>query len=192
MPLFFLILLLFSGLFKINSLDLPVSKISDDSLLRIKLKDTWLTDTPGRTLSRHASIEYLESGERVEVRAIEGREEFMIILSRELISGNIETDNNPAYPRSETGQFPGWAQGSWMLTRRKDSGAGTLIRIFLRSDQFTYIQFRPFSADKCQIDVVLYGGYIVRSMPVAVSFERIYTMQLNEIIKLLGEKFPQR
>jgi hypothetical protein len=192
MPLFLLLLLFLSGFYSINSLDLPVSKISDDSLLRIKLKDTWLTDTPGRVLSRRSSIEYLESGERVEVRTIEGREEFMIILSRELMNGNIETSNNPAYPRSETGQFPGWAQGSWMLTRRKDSGAGVLIRIFLRSDQFTYIQFRPFSTDKCQIDVVLYGGYIVRSMPVAVNFERIYTMQLNEILKLLGEKFPQK
>jgi hypothetical protein len=192
MPFILFIFLLFSGFYEISCFDLPVSKISDDSLLRIRLKDTWLTETPGRVLSRRSSIEYLETGERIEVRAIEGREEFMIIFSRELMSGNIEADNTPAYPRSETGQFPGWAQGSWMLTRRKDSGAGVLIRIFLRSDQFTYIQFRPFSTDKCQIDVVLYGGYIVRSMPVAVNFERIYTMQLNEILKLLGEKFPRR
>jgi hypothetical protein len=136
--------------------------------------------------------EYLESGERIRVSAMEGRDEFMVILSRELMSGNVGFENNPAYPRTETGQFPGWAQGSWMLTRRKDTGAGVLIRVFLRSDQFTYIQFTPFNGDKCQMDVVLYGAYVVRSMPVAVSFERIYTMQLNEILSLLGDKFPRR
>lgn len=192
MALFLFIFLLFSGFSGINGLDLPISKIPDDSLLRIRLKDTWFIDTPNRVLSRRPSIEYLESGERIEVSVIEGREEFMIILSRELMNGNIAIEGNPAYPRGETGQFPGWAQGSWMLTRRKDSGAGVLIRIFLRSDQYTYIQFRPFTADKCQMDVVLYGGYIVRSLPVAVNFERIYTMQLNEVLRLLGDKFPRR
>ena len=192
MSLFLLIFLLFSNSSYINGLDVPVSRISDDSLLRTKLKDTWLTDTPNSVLSRRPSIEYLESGERIEVSAIEGREEFMVILSRELMNGNVEVDNNPAYPRGETGRFPGWAQGSWTLTRRKDTGAGVLVRIFLRSDQFTYFQFRPFNGDKCQMDVVLYGAYIIRSMPVAVNFDRIYTMQLNEVLRLLEDKFPRR
>jgi len=186
------LLLVFSGIFYTNALDLPISGISDDSLLRLRLKDTWFTDTPSRVLARRSTTERLESGERVEVRAIEGKEEFMVILSRELAGGNIATDTRPAQPRTATGQFPGWAQGSWMMTRRKDTGAGVLIRIFLRSDQYTYIQFRPFSSEKSQLDAVLYGGYIVRSVPVAVPFERLYTMPLNEILRLADSKFPRR
>jgi hypothetical protein len=77
-----------------------------------------------------------------------------------------------------------------MLTRRKDTGAGTLIRIFLRSDQFTYIQFRPFDSEKSRMDVVLYGGFLVRSLPIAVPFERLYTMQLNDILRLAGDRVP--
>jgi hypothetical protein len=79
-----------------------------------------------------------------------------------------------------------------MLMRRRDNGAGTLIRIFPRSDQYTYIQFRPFNSEKCFMDVVLYGGYAVQSLPLPVSFERLYTMPVNEVIVLAGTKFPRR
>jgi len=192
MPVILLVILTLFIVPQVNSLDLPISQIPDDSLLRIKIKNTWLTETPNRVLARRTSTETLESGERVEVKAIEGKEEFMVILSRELFNGRIAVDNSPAVPRRGTGQFPGWAQGSWMLTRRKDTGAGTLIRIFPRSDQYAYIQFRPLNQDKCQMDVVLYGSYTVRSLPLGVSFDRLYTMPLNDILKLAGDKFPRR
>ena len=192
MQRFLVVFLILSCVGSLWCLDLPISGISDDSLLRLKLKDAWFTDTPNRVLSRRTTMEQLESGERVEVRAVDGREEFMVILSRELVRGRLASENNPEQVRTPTGQFPGWAQGSWMMTRRKDNGEGTLIRIFLRSDQYTYIQFRPFGKDKSQLDAVLYGGYIVRSVPVAVSFDRLYTMQLNEILRLAGDKFPRR
>lgn len=169
-----------------------MSRISDDSLLRLRLKENWFTDTPARVLSRRSVVEQLPTGERVEIRAAEGRDEIMVVLSRELIRGRVATETQPAQQRAATGQFYGWAQGSWMLTRRKDNGEGTLIRIFLRSDQYTYIQFRPFDAEKSLLDAVLYGGYIVRSVPVAVPFDRLYTMPLNDILKLTNEKFPKK
>ncbi|MDR0302740.1 MAG: hypothetical protein LBI04_10575 [Treponema sp.] len=190
MSRFLVVLLIFFNVFPIFGLDLPVSKIPDDSLLRIKLKDSWLTETPARALAKQPVIEYLPSGERVQIRTVESREEFMVLFSRELMRGRIAVDDNPEIPRRATGQFPGWAQGSWMITRKKSTGEGTLIRIFLRSDQYTYIQFRPFNSEKCQMDAVVYGGYIVNSMPIAVPFERLYSMQLNDILKLTGNKFP--
>ena len=167
-----------------HSLDLPSAQIADDSLLRNRLKDSWMFETPGRVLARGTILEYLPNGERVEVRAEEGRDEILVLFSRELMGGSAA--------RFGTGSFPGWAQGSWLLTRRKDTGAGTSIRIFLRSDQFTYIQFRPFNNDKCQMDVSLYGGIIVSSLPVAVPFERLYTMPVNDVLKLVETRFPRR
>ena len=187
------------------SLDLPVSRISDDSLMRIRLKETWMTDSVNRVLSQRARIELLETGERVQISTREGTEEFMVLFSRELISGRVATASSPAVERRATGQFPGWAQGSWMLTRNKNTGAPTLIRIYLRSDQNTHIQFRPFDIDKVFMDVVLYGAYAARSIPIAVppvpqgitpsasaSFEQLYTMQLNDIMRLAEGKFPLR
>jgi hypothetical protein len=127
----------------------------------------------------------------------------MVLFSRELIRGRVATDTAPAVERRGTGQFPGWAQGSWMLIRRRDTGEGVRIRIFLNSDQNTYIQLRPFTTDRGQMDVVLYGAYIARSIPIPVppaprdvtptvnnAFERLYTMRLNDILRLVGNKFP--
>ena len=189
---FLVILFVLLNITPVFSLDLPISRISDDSLLRIRLMEAWMLETPTRVLSQRARIEVLESGERVQVSTLENNDEFMILFSRELIRGRAATDTAPEVERRATGQFPGWAQGSWMLTRRKDNGEPTLIRIFLRSDQNTHIQFRPVSADRCQMDVVLYGAIIARSIPVAVGFERLYTMQLNDILRLVENKFPLR
>jgi len=186
MPVFFVILFILFNIFPVYSFDLPVSRISDDSLVRLRIKDSWMLETPSRVLSQYARRETLESGERVEIRTTEGREEFMVLISRELTRGTSAAN------RIGTGQFPGWIQGSWMLTRRKDTGAGTQIKIFLRSDQQTFIQFHPLNSDKCLLDAVVYGGYIAHSIPVPVPFERLYTMPLNDILRLVEDKFPMR
>jgi hypothetical protein len=175
-------------------LDLPLRQIPDDSSLRIRVKDSWLAETPGRVLDRQPALYRLESGGRVELRVEAGQDEFMIILAREQMGGRI--DDNPAGTaavlRSETGVFPGWAQGSWVLTRRRDNGEPSRIRVFLRSDPYTYVQFRPLSADKCQMDVVLYDAYVVRSLPLGVPFERLYTMPVEDALNLAGDKFPRQ
>jgi hypothetical protein len=134
-------------------------------------------ETPSQVMARRPVIQTLETGERVEVRVETGRDEFMVIFARELAG---------------TSRFPGWAQGSWMLTRNRNSGRGALIRVFLRSDQHTYIQFRPFTEDKCFLDVIIYGGYAVQSLPLPVPFERLYTMPVNDALALAGNKFPRR
>jgi hypothetical protein len=192
MPVILVLLFIFLNLATANSLDLPSSKIADDSLLRIRLRESWMTEAPARVITRTPAIHILENGERVEVRATENRDEIMVIFSRELMRGRVATETHEAIPRRPTGQFPGWAQGSWMLTRRKDTGAGTLIRVFLRSDQFTYIQFRPFNNERCLMDVVVYGGYVARSVPIPVPFERLYTMPVNDALRLAGDKFPRQ
>jgi hypothetical protein len=161
-----------------SGMDVGIGKITDDSDLRTSVKDSWITEIPGKVLAKPRVLYNLDSGGRVELRTEAGQNEFMVILAREL--------------NSNSGYFPGWAQGSWILTRRKDTGAAARIRIFLRSDYHTYVQFRPFAADKCLMDVVLYDAYIVRSLPLPVSMERLYTMQLSEALNLAGIKFPRR
>jgi hypothetical protein len=162
-------------------LDQPTRRIVDDSSLRILLKD-WFTEVPDRALRRRPEIRTLGGGGRVHVRAEEGGDEFMLILARELTGG--------AGSRGRT--FPGWAQGSWILTRRRDSGEAARIRVFLRSDPYTYIQFRPLGPDKCLLDTVVYDAYIQRSLPLPIPFERLYTIPVEEALSLAGEKFDRK
>jgi hypothetical protein len=180
---FFLVMIFLPGFTgPLLALDLPLRRIVDDSSLRISVRNTWFIESPGRVLGRRPEILTLDGGGRVQIRAEAGRDEFMIILAREL--------DSPI--RSSGGRFPGWAQGSWILTRRRDTGEASRIRVFLRSDPYTYIQFRPLGPDKSQMDVVVYDAYIRRSLPLPVPLERLYTMPVEEALVLAGEKFPRK
>jgi hypothetical protein len=164
-------------------LDLPTGKIQDDSSLRISLADTWLKEAPGRVLARRAEVHTLAGGGRVRVSSQDAGEDFLVILARELDAGGAP------------GVFPGWAQGSWVLIRRRDGDPlGSRIRVFLKSDPYTYVQFRPFPGvdDKCRMDVVLYDGYIVRSLPLPVPFERLLVLPVETVLSVAGDKFPRR
>jgi hypothetical protein len=155
--------------------DLPTREIEDDSYLRLSLKNTWFTESPGRALANKPFIHTMPGGGRIEVRTETGGGEFMVILAREW--------NNT---------FPGWAQGSWILTRRRDTGEVSRIRIFLRSDPYTYIQFRPLNDERAQMDAVVYDGYLIRSLPLPVSLDRIMELPVETVLDLAGAKFPRR
>jgi hypothetical protein len=155
--------------------DVPTRFIQDDSPLRISIKDTWLTEVPGKVLEKNSYIHTLSGGDRIQVRAEGERGEIMIILAREM-----------------GGAFPGWVQGSWILTRRRDTGLPERIRIFLRSDPYTYVQFRPFTGDKSLMDVVLYDAYVVHSQPLAIPFERLLVIPVEDALRTAGMVFPRR
>ena len=157
--------------------DVPVSRIEDDSSLRFSMRDSWFTETPARVQGKKTEYHTLQGGSRIQVRYEQGTDEFAVVLARELQG-------------QAANSFPGWAQGSWVLTRRKSDGAPVRIRTFLRSDPYMYVQFRPFTPDKCQMDVVLYDAYLIRSLPLAVPFERLLTLPVDEILALAGDRFP--
>ena len=163
--------------------DLPTRRIEDDSTLRAALRDTWFTETPGNVRNKRPEYHTLQGGSRVEVRYEAGADEFAIVLARELKGPMAALQSNA---------FPGWAQGSWVLTRQRSDGAATRIRVFPRSDPYVYVQFRPFTADKCQMDVVIYDAYLIRSMPLSVSFERLLVLPLEEVFALAGDRFPRK
>ncbi|MDR1956196.1 MAG: hypothetical protein LBQ30_05010 [Treponema sp.] len=158
----------------LSGLDLPTRKIEDDAALRSTLKEFWFTEASDRVLNERAFIHTLPGGSRIQVRAEAGKDEFMIVLARE-----------------RNGSFPGWAQGSWILTRRKDNGQPSRIRVFLRSDPYTYVQFRPSAEDRCFMDVVLYDAFVARSVPLPYSLERLMTVPLEEVLSTAGTKFPR-
>jgi len=179
---FFSSLLILSLLVFVGSVwgqDVLTQRIPDDSALRLSLLDSWFREVPARVLDKRPEYYTLRGGSRVQVRletAPQNRDEFAIVIARE-----------------QNGAYSGWAQGSWVLTRRRDNNpAGMRIRVFLRSDFNTYVQFRPFSDEKCLMDAVLYNGYVMRSHPLPVPLERLLTLPLEEILSLAGNAFPRR
>ncbi|MDR2742802.1 MAG: hypothetical protein LBB98_11715 [Treponema sp.] len=156
-------------------LDVSSTKIQDDSSLRISLARNWFKEAPARTLANRSFIHTLPGGGRIQVRIEDGAREFGIVLAREL-----------------NGSFPGWAQGSWILTRGKEDGGAVRIRVFLRSDPYTYVQFRPMGKDKSCMDVVLYEAYVARSLPLSIPFDRLLVIPVEEALAAAGSAFPRR
>ena len=118
-------ILFFSAAIALQAADLPLRQIEDDSAMRAAIKDSWLIESPSLVLRNRPLTRALPGGSPVQVRTETRGNELSVILAREW-----------------NGTFPGWAQGSWVLTRFMD-GAYERIRIFLHSDPYTYIQFRP-------------------------------------------------
>ncbi|MDR1216897.1 MAG: hypothetical protein LBK25_09460 [Treponema sp.] len=169
-----LIVLLLRGA-EIYALDASIRNIEDDSTLRAALKNEWFLEAPSKVLGQKKISHVLYGGTKVEVRTEVGNTEFGIVLARE-----------------RNGVYPGWAQGSWVLTRHKDTGQAVRIRVFIRSDPNVYVQFRPLNADKSLLDVVVYDAYIMRSTPLPFSFDRLMTEPIEEVFKSLGDKFPSK
>ncbi|MDR1286465.1 MAG: hypothetical protein LBK08_02550 [Treponema sp.] len=173
----------------LSAADLPVRRIPDDSSLRAEIKDAWFTEAPAQVLGRRQQVRTLNSGGRIQVRIEEGEREFAVVLAREWNGGR----ESLALVQKQTGAaWPGWTQGSWSLARLKSTGEGLRIRIFLRSDPNAYIQFRPFTADKCLMDVIIHEAYLVDSLPLPLPFERLYTLPVEEALALAGNRFPRR
>jgi hypothetical protein len=148
------------------TLDTPVREISDDSALRVKLFDSWFTETPYRVTARTRQLETLPDGKRVEVRTEQTRDEFGIVLAREFAM-----------------TFPGWAQGSWVITRSLKDGGLLRIRFFPRSDPYIYIQFRPLDNERSLMDAAAYDAYLAQSVIMPLSLERILTAPLQEVLQ---------
>jgi hypothetical protein len=171
----FVTILFLLTLLPLWAVDVATRSIEDDSTLRRDLTASWFTEAPSLVLNSRPRIYTLPGGGRIQIRVEESQDEFCVILAREL-----------------NGAYPGWAQGSWGLTRSKADGGNLRIRVFLRSDPYTYVQFRPFSGNKSQMDVVLYDSYVIRSQPLAIPFDRIMVVPLEEVLKAAGDTFPRR
>ena len=175
-PVLFFLLMIPGGM--LFAQDIPTRNIEDDSSLRISLLDSWFRETPARVLNKRPEYYTLRGGRQIQVRvetSPQNREEFGIVLARE-----------------RDGAFTGWAQGSWIITRHRDTGEGTRIRIFLRSDFNTYIQFRPLSGERSLMDVVIYDAFVLRSLPIPVPFERLYVLPVEDVLAMAGDRFPRR
>jgi hypothetical protein len=162
---------------RLFSLDSDIRGIADDSALRVELAATLFIEPPVSVMREKPRIVTLVSGERVAVRIERGGsgDEFSIVLARE-----------------QGGAFSGWGQGSFILTRRISDGAPLRVRVFPRSDPYTYIQFRPLSQSKSEMDAVVYNGFLVQDLPVPFAFEKLLVTPLNETLDSLGKKFPRR
>ncbi len=143
--------------------------------MRVELDATIFRLAPRQALALKPERRILLDGNKVEIRVEQGNGEFMTVLARE-----------------GDGTFPSWSQGTWVLYRSLSDGSRTRIRFFPRSDPFCYIQFRPDGQDRTLLDAVAYEGYVVRSMILPLSLDRVVIESMNRVLMPVMETFPRR
>lgn len=157
-----------------SALDVPYEEISSDVSLRRTLVDSWFSLPVSSLLQKQAQIYTLNTGESVEVRVERSNTDVLVVISRE-----------------RNGLYPGTIQGSWILYRNLVDGSPKKIRLYLRSDPYVYVEFRPLSQKKSVLDVVAYSGYIVYAQPIPFAFQDLYTMPVNQVLSSVQDVFPR-
>jgi hypothetical protein len=147
--------------------------ISDDASLRRQLVESWFNLPIAQLLQQQSKVFTLETGDLVEVRVERGASDVLVVLARK-----------------RQGLSPGWVQGSWIWYRNLSDGSLKKIRLYLRSDPYVYVEFRPQSSQKIVYDVVAYNGYVVYSRPTSLSVKDFTALSLQQIIATLGTNFP--
>ncbi|GHU22596.1 hypothetical protein FACS1894164_05270 [Spirochaetia bacterium] len=165
-------------LVSLPAVDSALRFIPDDSSLRLELRDEhWFDGSADAVLQKKPFKRTLLGGGRVEVSSGCRDDQFWVVIAREL-----------------QGSFPEWSQGSWSLVRNRTTGDIEYIRVFLRSDKYLYVQFRPFTGaeDKCFMDVVAYDAYIVSGLILPFSMKRLLVLPVEDVLKAAGTRFPRR
>jgi hypothetical protein len=83
-------------------------------------------------------------------------------------------------PLPKQGEPPLATQGSWVLKRSSPDGAPIQAKVFLRSDQSTFIRIYP-DGDRSKLDLVVYGGVLNREVPLPVAFDRAFVATIADI-----------
>ena len=72
------------------------------------------------------------------------------------------------------------APGTWIVRRRIDDGETEQIKVFLRSDDGTFVRIRPHG-NRSELDLFITGHPFYRSVPLAMPLDRILEMPFETI-----------
>ncbi len=166
--------------------DVPLKDIPDDSRLRVEYLKEILTSSPRETLGFPEKVLTLPDGSPVRARSEGGGTQVLTILARPLPSPS----EGPA--ERDLSAFLDYAQGSWVLYRDASSGTPMRVRWFLRTDPYCFLQIRRDGGDRSVLDLVAYGAFLARNIPLGYDFDSVLTAPLSRIVKGTDKRVPWR
>jgi hypothetical protein len=121
----------------------------------------------------------------VELRAVRSGTELLVYVSREYAD---------RAGRFHFGEYPGWVEGTWILTRTIADGKAVRICYFPRTDPNVYLQLTPFAGDSGKTSAILiaYDAILAQGKTIPLSMDRLMTEKMDTVFALLGPSFPLR
>ncbi len=151
--------------------NLPLDKLPDGSDLRARYWADYFS-APPRSVSRAPTIQR-GAGGTFRFSYVEGTDHFYQIVSPLPAGADAKAD------------IPLYAQGTWILKRAKKGGKPVQAKIFLRSDPGCFARLYP-DGERSRLDLVVYGGVLVREAALPASFDRVFASPLADIIRWSG------
>ena len=111
---------------------------------------------------------------------------YLVSRKRDAAAGLFEISVEPYNARS--------VRGKWSLFRRLSDGSPERIVLFPGPDEAVRLELRPSadsaSSDKSRADLIVYGQYAARSVPVGLPFVRLYSLSLSDLYTLTETSIP--
>jgi len=143
--------------------DKPLGAFPDSGSLRASLYDKVLAAPRAEVLRLKPSVYENEYG-RFRLSTESTKEAFYLILSA-----------------SRGGDYPVWAQGSWVIKRDMADGRFLQAKVFLRSDPGCFLRIFP-SGERSLMDVVLYGAVLNKDVVLPASFDKVIASPLGTLV----------
>jgi hypothetical protein len=144
--------------------DLPLDRFPDSASIRAWLYADVLAGPRDSVLARKPAVYSNEYG-NFRVSTEKSADAFYVILA-------------PA----KGGDFPVWAQGSWIIKRSLADGRFLQAKVFLRSDPGTFLRIFP-NGDRSLMDVVVYGAVLNTDVPLPVNFDQALGSSMASIVQ---------
>lgn len=84
------------------------------------------------------------------------------------------------------GDYPVYAQGSWVIKRSESDGSFLQAKVFLRSDSGTFARVFP-AGGRSRLDVVAYGGVLCHDVMVPLPFEELLVSPFSRVMALTAD-----
>lgn len=162
--------------------------IPDSTSIRKNVKSSWLTAPFSEVRAKGVEIRENADGQVFQLRAEEGMDEFTVIVSPQSFL-NVEVVTETKREKKLMEVYPVGAPGSFILKRSKTNGKPLYIQWYFNQDAEVYIQLRP-DESKTFADLVVFGSYAARSVPVGIPFEQFYTMTFQDLYNVTQKILP--
>jgi hypothetical protein len=156
-----------SGL--LTALEVPSADFQDSADIRSGLVNTWLAGDIDPVKLRNSAV-YVD-------RFSYG---FKVSQQRDAKADLLAITVSPSDKKG--------VQGDWVLYRKIADGLPDHIRIYPVFDSSIYIDIRSEGSNpqkgRCLLDLVIYGTYAARNIPLGLSFTSLYTARFESIVAL--------
>ena len=170
-----------------NSMNVP-----DSCSIRKSIVSSWITAPFAEVQVKNRELHTNDAGELFQVRMEEGLDEFLVIVAPQTFHDVDIIENGTQRHTERQEEFRAGSPGGWVVYRDKQTGKTNRVVWYFNADAEVYVQFRPAEGNlnRCYADMLVFGSYAARSVPVGVAFTRLYTASFADIYTWTKNTLP--